>query len=742
MERITHKIKLMNLICIIAILFAVTNVCFDFNMQDTAQRMYDHPYTVSNSARAMRSRLLDMKQFVKIVLTYNFTSENQVTELLNARYEAQYEAISTLYDRYLGPVEDVDALQAAFRDMVAYQETAVQYAVEHTDEEIEAYIENSLYPCYDDVSSHLETVIDFADSKIYSLTEESRHTSLVSMGITLFMTAALVSLTVYSNRMQRKNIKALQKREHDLQDALAMAQKANSAKKEFLSRMSHEIRTPMNVIIGMTTIAGAHLDDPERIEDCLTKISYSSRHLLSLINDVLDMSKIEEEKLLVNHEPFQMQELLESVVALIFSQTKDRGENFECVIRDEVYETYIGDSLRINQVLLNLLSNAVKFTPKDGTVRLEICQTAKKNGRVNLRFVVSDTGIGMSEEFLQRIFQPFEQADSSTATKYGGTGLGMAITYNLVGLLGGTIGVKSRSGEGSTFTVDLPLDVPEETEPPRNDQLNMLKVLVVDDDEVACTHAGLLLERMGIESKWLQSGTEAIACLLKAHADGKDYDVCFIDWRMPDMDGLEVTKHIREKLGPDVLIIIITAYDWSQIETEAREAGANAFISKPLFASSLYNVLQSVKGGVQPWKESAKENVSAVGICQGKRILLVEDNEMNQEIAMELLKVTGAELECAWNGKEAVELFLSSQTGYYDLILMDVQMPVMNGYEATRCLRSSSHPDAKTVPVFAMTANAFKEDVKDAYDSGMNGHLAKPIEINVLYTILKNLFCS
>lgn len=737
------KIKFINITCIVAIMFAVVNVYFDYNMRLTSQQMYDHPYTVSNAARAVNSRLLDMKQFIKIVLTHDFTSGSRVTNLLKKRYAFYNDDIATIYDRYHGPVEDVDALQIAFKDTIDEQRRAIEFAANHTNDEIETYIESRLYPHYNEVSTRLHTIISVVDGEIYSLSMESRRTSILSITVTLFMTIVLVFLTLYSNKVQRMNMEALEKRERDLQDALASAQRANRAKKDFFSRMSHEIRTPMNAIIGMTAIAGDHLGDHERIKDCLAKISHSSCHLLSLINDVLDMSRIEEGKMRVNHEPFQMQELLQSVIGLIYPQTNEQRKNFECAVSDDVYETYIGDALRVRQILLNLLSNAVKFTPKGGSIRLEVCQTIRKNGRAYLRFVVSDTGIGMSEEFLQRIFHPFEQADSSSTTKYGGTGLGMAITQNLVALLGGEISVKSELGCGSVFTVELPMDTQRQADAPQGPEPSSLKVLVVDDDEVVCVQASLLLERMGIKSKWLQSGSEAISCLIEAHEAGQDYDVCLVDWRMPDMDGLEVTKRVRQKFGPDVLIIIISAYDLSQIETDARAAGANAFIAKPLFASSLYNVLQSVqRNGADVQTGGEPQNDGAAGICRGKRILLVEDNEMNQEIAVELLRVTGAEIDCVENGKEAVDRFLAVKEGYYDLILMDVQMPIMNGYEATRRLRASGRSDAKSVPIFAMTANAFKEDVKDAYDSGMNGHLAKPVEVKALYTMLKSLFRS
>lgn len=730
----TRLSKMTLTICIVAVLLTTASVCVAFYLQETTEKMYYHPYVVTNTARSMRSRLLDMKRFVSIFLTYDFESEEKSHELFEERYVSQYEAIEQLQESYLGISDDIEVLRDAMDDLVDGQDKAIQYVKGHSNDEILDYIDEYVYPLYDTVNDDLEIIIESSDRRIYDLTVLSKNTSRLFIGISFFLSTFIIFLSIYSNRKEKESINKLMKREEDLQNALLLAQKASNAKKDFLSHMSHEMRTPMNVIIGMTTIASSHLDDRNRLEDCFSKIALSSRHLLSIINDVLDMSKIEEGKLSITHEPFQLRHLVDSVISIVHRQIADQGKEFESTVENLKAEMFIGDFMRVEQILLNLLSNAIKFTPEGGTIRLDIKQVYSHHNKARLQFIVSDTGVGMSEDFLDRIFMPFEQAENKTSIKYGGTGLGMAITHNLVELLGGTIRVKSKLNEGTIFTVELPFEVSQQMIEYKDMSMDTLKVLVVDDEEDTCIHANLLLKTMGIEAEWVKSGIEAIDMVLSAHHQNEGFDVCFVDWQMPDMNGIELTRRIREEVGPETLIIIISAYDWHMIENEARLAGANAFVSKPLFKSSLYEVLLSTLNRNSISQE--RHMIIETEIYANKRFLLVEDNELNQEIAVEFLKQTGAQIDCANNGQEAIERFICSSEGYYDLILMDIQMPIMDGYTATRKIRSSDHIDAKKVPILALTANAFKEDIQLAIDAGMNGHVSKPIDLNVLYQTL------
>ena len=523
-----------------------------------------------------------------------------------------------------------------------------------------------------------------------------------------------------------------------LKDALASAQQANTAKRDFLSRMSHEIRTPMNAIIGMATIAAAHIQNHGRVADCLHKISFSSKHLMSLLNDVLDMSKIESGKLAVHHEEFDLPKLIDSIVSIMYPQTESQGQHFSVALSGIEEERLVGDPLRINQILLNLLSNARKFTPEGGSIKLEISQK-RKNGGVLMRFTVSDTGIGLSEAFQKRLFKPFEQADSSISQKYGGTGLGLAITHNLVTLMNGTIGVRSKEHEGSCFTVELPLALPPNGHIQKKEQIARdMKVLVVDDDLDTCEYAALILRRMGIAAKWVLTAREALDQVVDAHERGNGYDVCLIDWKMPEMDGIEATRRIREVVGPETLIIIITAYDWTSIEQRAREAGANAFLSKPLFSSALYHTLSAVSQK-KPASAAAELEPGTEGQApslRGRHVLLVEDNDLNREITEEILKMKGVSFTCAENGQIAVDIFTASAPGTFDAILMDIQMPVLDGYAATAAIRASHSPESQAIPIIAMTANAFHEDVVSALSAGMNSHISKPIDPECLYQVL------
>lgn len=542
-----------------------------------------------------------------------------------------------------------------------------------------------------------------------------------------------VYLVIYIDVTDETELRQMQKQLEDqaeeLKKALSLAEEANKAKSDFLSRMSHDIRTPMNAIIGMTDIADSHMDDPGRVKDCLKKITLSSQHLLGLINDVLDMSKIESGKMALQNDIMSLPEVLENIVAIMQPQLKEKGQRFSIRLKNVTHEQFLSDALRLRQVFLNILSNANKFTPKGGNITMDVEETESSDPDTAIfTFVVSDTGIGMTPEFLQHIFDAFSRERDSRVDKTEGTGLGMAITKKIVEMLKGTIVAESQPGQGTTFRITVPLKIEKTTAVEK--QFPELHVIVVDDDAVMCNYTVEMLQKIGVYAEWTDSGEKALKKIEATQRAGGNYDAVIMDWKMPDMDGLEATKQIRRLCGEELPILIISAYDWSDIEKEALDAGVNGFLSKPVFISTLCRGLRKYVVGRQ--QTEPQEMPRGQMDFEGRRFLLVEDNMLNQEVAKDLLGDLGAQIEIAADGKQGVDAFERSANGYYDLILMDVQMPVMDGYEAARAIRSLPRSDVGTIPILAMTADAFAEDISMAKKSGMNGHLAKPLDKTTL----------
>ena len=526
-----------------------------------------------------------------------------------------------------------------------------------------------------------------------------------------------------------------QRNKEALMNALDAANTASRSKSTFLSSMSHEIRTPLNAMIGYMTIAQASIDQREKVLHCIESAGIAARHLLSIINDVLDISSMESGKMKLSLERFDLKEQLSNITSIFYQQCRQKNVKFVITISGLTEEWVVGDSMRVNQILMNLMSNAVKFTDSDGSVNVSVVQTALSASQVYIRFIVKDTGIGMSEEYRKRLFTPFEQESAETARKYGGTGLGMSITYNLVSLMGGKIDVDSKEGEGTTFTVTLPFDRTENQETRVISQdMSKLHVLVVDDLENECDYVHALLKRCGVPSESAQSGEEAIRLVAGRKGTPDKFDMCIIDWNMPGLNGVETTRLIHQECDPDIPIIIATAYDISEFEEEAMAAGAAKIIAKPLFQSTLFDLLVTTYGKYNALPADDAE----IPDLTGMRVLLAEDNEMNVDVAIDLLELAGIQAEVARNGQEAVDRFLAHEDGY-DVILMDVQMPVMDGYAATKAIRASGHPLARSIPIIAMTANAFAEDVSASLASGMNGHLSKPIETVELFDTLRRI---
>lgn len=539
-------------------------------------------------------------------------------------------------------------------------------------------------------------------------------------------------VAVLSDRTQER------KSELALRDALAIAKTANESKSVFLSNMSHDIRTPMNAIVGFAALLQRDAGNPEKVREYTRKITSSSQHLLGLINDVLDMSKIESGKTTLNLSIVSLAELVEELGAMMQPQAKAKHQQFKIDVYDIYNEEILGDRLRINQILINILSNAIKYTPEGGRIDMVVRQMPQNTKNyARFHFEIRDNGIGMSQEYLETIFQPFTRESTKKTSEIQGTGLGMAITKNLVELMGGTIEVESQRDKGTTFRVDLELRVKEQdVDPDFWKKHGVTKMLIVDDEEEICIGIQNVMADTGVQISYALGGQPAVSMAQKAQSEGMGYDLVMIDWQMPDISGIETARRIRRIVPSHVPVMILTAYDISRIEQEGTEAGIDGFLQKPFFLSNFRLMLDHLKSDHTEEKEAVQEQDN---ILAGKNILAAEDNELNAEILTELLEMAGASCQVAGNGREALEMFEGAESGQYDLILMDVQMPVMDGYEATRAIRGCRHPQAKTIPIIAMTANAFSEDVKDALDAGMDEHVAKPIDMERLKSVIKDI---
>ena len=556
--------------------------------------------------------------------------------------------------------------------------------------------------------------------------------SSIAVAVVLLTILMLLQKARKAEAAARKAASDTQELNAKLQVAVEKAETANRAKSTFLSNMSHDIRTPMNAIIGFTTLALSNIDDTDRVKDYLGKTLASSNHLLSLINDVLDMSRIESGKIHLEEVEVNLSDVLHDLKTIVSGQIYAKQLELYMDVMDVTDEDVYCDKTRLNQILLNLLSNAIKFTPVGGTVSVRVRQLAGKvHGCGQYEFRIKDNGIGMSQEFAQKIFEPFERERTSTVSRIQGTGLGMAITKNIVDMMGGTIEVQTAQGKGTEFTVCVPMRAQTEQRPVEKiTELEGLKALVVDDDFNTCDSVTKMLVKVGMRAEWTLSGKEAVLRARQSIEMSDVYHAYIIDWRLPDMNGIEVTRQIRS-LHDDTPIIILTAYDWSDIEVEAKAAGVTAFCSKPMFLSDLRETLMSALDQ-KPADAVQRLLLEKNADFKGKHILLVEDNELNREIAQEILQEYGFLVDSAENGAVAVEKVSTAAPGSYDLVLMDVQMPIMDGYTATRKIRALDDPARAKLPILAMTANAFDEDRRNALESGMNGFLSKPIVIGDL----------
>ncbi len=723
------------LLVLLAAFFAVT---LNNTMVTTAQieAMRTGAYPVSVAAGRVETQLVQMRTLADRPI---FVRSEEALDSIDKSF-AEIDAELAENIKILANSEDQSVmnghdLEAEYRELIRQQKALVAYCrIEGVgDAQVQKFVDENIQPLIADLLATNAVILDRSTAAVEELyaTGSERGSQTVVWAVVL-MVAVVVSLFLYLYLLRRRWVQQ-QQLQRNVEEALQLAQSASEAKSQFLSNMSHDIRTPMNAIVGLTTIASSHVDDPERISECLGRIATSSKHLLCLINDVLDMSKIESGKIVLNEDRFSFPEMVSELVTIVQPQAKAKEQRLEIVIGNVEQETVVGDAMRLNQALLNILGNAVKYTPEGGMIRFAINEEpARPDGTRLYHFLVSDNGIGMSAEFVRHMFDPFEREEKVAVSSTEGTGLGMAITKNVVEMMGGTIEVESAPGVGSAFKVTVPLRPASDGDADLDmSDLAGLRVLVVDDDADVLAGAVDILVGEGLRGEAAPNGYEAVAMVMNAHIEDDDYRAIVVDWVMTGMDGVETVRQIRRKVGEAVPIILLSAYDWTEVEDEARAAGVTAFLSKPLFRSRLCQTLRRYCAEDRPAEEVADEKRENRQL-QG-RVLLVEDNELNRDIAAELILQTGALVETAVNGAEAVEKVMQAQDGYYDLVFMDMRMPVMGGLEATQTIcELARHEDRVRPPIVAMTANAFSSDRAQALAAGMDGFMAKPIDIREL----------
>ena len=721
--------------------YYIISVSYTNSIIGGLENIKEHPFPVAIAAGKMETNSRELRLTVERLCTdRTIDTLDEVKRGLAENQGSSNQALETIVSLYLTDPPAAVKLKEQYNDMLEQQEYLIELCEQDgvSDETVMLYVKENIIPLLDEIDTALEILIHNAILMFDTLYLQSlSYKQIMFILTTVLISVIVVTLLLYRYVLSKREVEAVA-----LQKQIAVAaQAANDAKSQFLSSISHDIRTPMNAIIGMTTIASTRLDDKERVKDCLNKIATSSRHLLGLINDVLDMSKIENGKFTINKEPVCLSDFMHDFISIIQPQVKAKHLELDLSILGIEDEIVITDSLRLHQIMQNIMSNAIKFTRENGKISLRMEQAPyDREGYSLYVFRFSDNGIGMSEEFQKVIFQPFERAATSTVSKTEGTGLGMSITKSIVDLMGGSISVTSRLNEGTTFPVSLPMQKEQQKECIATDLLKDLRCLIVDDDRDVCENTVLLLKEIGMHSEWVLNGADAVVYVESAHKRHLDYNAVILDWQMPDMDGIETARRIRNKVGDTLPIIILSAYDWTEIEDEAREVGITAFLAKPLFKSRLYETMRNT---LMPTPDTQMEQNGLIAHDKASgRILLVEDNTLNAEIAQTLLTDYGLHVDVASDGNEALEFF-RADTNKYDIIFMDVQMPVMDGYHATAAIRDLESKNSKhshTV-IIGMSANAFKEDVDKALACGMDDYITKPIDIKKLQNLLRK-FCK